>query len=376
MRVVRVLGGAAIAAVILPLAGCSHVPDAVNPIAWYRDVAGTSKADAEDANQRNQQNLEAGGKQPYPNLATVPNVPNGATSTIDREKLVKGLIADRTNAKYNNEQLQAGSQLASIAPPPPPLKLAPPSASPTAAANAPTNAATATTTAAPSTSNPQPAASAPAATPAKSTTKGDAHEAPPEESTLTSPTIQNVPTGQAPPAPPPPANVARTTPPPAPTVAAETPSSPPPSTGAVAPLAAPVNPTTSSAPAGVRAGGQPSLAMRTPATAANPVSVSVGDIAFAEGSSDLAETQRSALAEIAGLYKQTGGEVRIVGHAEPGHSSDAIRQRIAGLDLALDRANAVAQALTRMGVPPRDIRVEAAPASASERPRAEVFMQY
>ena len=370
MRVVRVLGGAAIAAVILPLAGCSHVPDAVNPVAWYRDVAGTSKADAEDANQRNQQNLEAGAKQPYPNLGTVPNVPSGATSTIDREKLVKGLIADRTNAKYSSEQLQAGSQLASIAPPPPPVKLAPPSASPTTAANAPTSAATATTTAAPSNSNPRPATPATAATPTKSTAQGQVREAPPQESTLTSPTIQNVPTGQTSlPPPPPPANVARTTPPPVPTVTEETPGSPPPPTAAAAQPAP-------AAPAGVRAGGQPSLAMRTPATAPNPVSVSVGDIAFAQGSSDLAETQRSALTEIAGLYKQTGGEVRVVGHAEPGNNSDTARQRIAGLDLALDRANAVAQALAQLGVPPRDIRVEAAPATPDEQPRVEVFMQY
>lgn len=116
--------------------------------------------------------------------------------------------------------------------------------------------------------------------------------------------------------------------------------------------------------------------MKTPAKAQSPVSVSVGDVVFAQGSSDLAETQRSALAEIAGLYKQTGGDIRIVGHSEPGHSTDAIRQRIAGLDLALDRANAVAQALTKMGVPANSIRVEAAPAGEQEQPRAEVFMEY
>lgn len=116
--------------------------------------------------------------------------------------------------------------------------------------------------------------------------------------------------------------------------------------------------------------------MQTPAKAQSPVSVSVGDVVFAQGSSDLAETQRSALSEIAGLYKQTGGDIRIVGHSEPGHSNDAIRQRLAGLDLALDRANAVAQALTKMGVPAHNIRVEAAPVGAQEQPRAEVFMEY
>jgi len=348
MRAVRFWVGAAIAVGSLSLAGCSHVPDAVNPAAWYRSATGQNSA--EDANQRNAQNLEAGSNEPYPNLATVPNVPSGATSTVARAKLVDSLVADRTNAKYNNEQLEAGRHLASIAPPPAPVKLGAPGASATAAVNAPASA----NAPAPS---PPPAANA----------RG--REAPPLESTLTSPTIPSVPKGEAPPPPPAPAKVASTPPPAAPSVAPAAPSAPPPA----APQLTPPPP---AAPAGVRGGGQPSLAMRTPATAPNPISVSVGDVAFAAGSSDLVETQRSALAEIAGLHKQTGGQVRIVGHAEPGRSSDAIRQRIAGLDLALDRANAVAQALARLGIPARDIRVEAAPATAAEQPRAEVFMEY
>ncbi|MDE1904044.1 MAG: OmpA family protein [Alphaproteobacteria bacterium] len=341
MRFVRIWVGTAIAAAALPLAGCSHVPDAVNPVAWYRDAAGTSHDDAQDVNQRNQQNLEAGSKQPYPNLATVPNAPSQATSTIDRDKLVQGLIADRANAKYNNEQLQAGSQLASIAPPPPPVKLNSPGTPATATVNPPSGAA---------------------ASPASATTTRGSQQ-PPAESTLASPTVPVTPQGQVPAPPPPAPEVARTSPPPAPAIPSVAPGAPP-----AAPHLTP--------PAGVRAGGQPSLAMRTPAKAQNPISVSVGDVAFAQGSSDLAETQRGALAEIAGLYKQTGGDIRIVGHSEPGHSNDAIRQRIAGLDLALDRANAVAQALAKMGVPAHNIRVEAAPAGAQEQPRAEVFMEY
>lgn len=344
MRFVRIWVGTAIAVMALPLVGCSHVPDAVNPVAWYRDVSGTSHNDVQDTNQRNQQNLEAGSKQPYPNLATVPNAPTTATGTIDRDKLVQSLVADRANAKYNNEQLQAGSQLASIAPPPPPAKLNPPGAPATAALSRPPNSAT-----------PAPPATA-------STTRGQ-KQPPPAESTLANPTIRSTPQGQVPPPSPPPPEVARTSPPPAPAIASTAPSAPP-----AAPHLTP--------PPGVRAGGQPALATRTPAKAQNPVSVSVGDVAFAQGSSDLAETQRSALAEIAGLYKQTGGDIRIVGHSEPGHGNDAIRQRIAGLDLALDRANAVAQALTKMGVPASNIRVEAAPASTQEQPRAEVFMEY
>ena len=148
-------------------------------MAWYRDVSGTSHDDAQDANQRNQQNLEAGSKQPYPNLATVPNAPTAATGTIDRDKLVQSLVADRANAKYNNEQLQAGSQLASIAPPPPPAKLNPPGAPATTALSSPSSSAT-------------------PASPA-STSTARSPQLPPAESTLASPTIRTTPQGQVPP---------------------------------------------------------------------------------------------------------------------------------------------------------------------------------
>jgi outer membrane protein OmpA-like peptidoglycan-associated protein len=340
MRVVRIWAGAAVAAVVLPLVGCSHVPDAINPVAWYHGVTGSSQ-NPEDIGQANQQNLEAGSKEPYPNLATVPNVPSGATGTAERQKLVDSLIADRAHAQYSNQRLQAGTQLATIPPPPPaPVKLD------TATAPAATATATSST----------PAPSSPPRT-------AQQHEAPPTESTLTSPTIPGKLQGQTPPPPPPPAKVA-STPPPAP------PSLTPPATPGPPPtLKRPPE------PAGVRS-GRPRLAMQTPSIVTNPVTVSVGDVVFTPGSSDVAETQRSALAEIAGLYKQTGGQIRIVGHAEPGRNKDAAQQRIAALDLALDRANAVAQALAKLGVPARAIQIEAAPASAQAHPSAEVFMEY
>ncbi|MDE2229850.1 MAG: OmpA family protein [Alphaproteobacteria bacterium] len=359
MRVVRIWVGAAVAAAALPLAGCDHVPDAVNPVAWYRDASGASQSDVEDANQRNEANLEAGSKEPYPNLASVPNVPSSATSTKDRQKLVDSLIADRANAKYNNEQLQAG-QVASIAPPPAPLKLGPPGSSPTTAVSPPQSSP-------PHAAAPTPVTSAPIA-PVAPAASANTREAAPMESTLTSPTIPTAPKGQVPLPPPPPATVTHTPPPAAPAVAAAEPNAPPTAPKLTAPPAA--------APAGVREGGRPALAMRTPAKAQNVISVSLGDVAFAPGSASLPEAQRSALTEIAGLYRQTHGQIRVVGHAEPGHGTDAAQQRIAGLDLALDRANAVAQALSKLGVPATDIRIEAAPASTEARSRAEVFMEY
>lgn len=356
IRVVRIWAGAAVAAVALPLAGCSHVPDAVNPVAWYHGITGSGQS-ADDVNQPNQQNLEAGSKEPYPNLATVPNVPSGATGTAERQKLVDSLIADRTHAQYSDQRLQAGAALASIPPPPAAPEVGASSAPATAATPAPT-----ATRAAPS------PATAPLLKPPQNRT-AQQHEAPPQESTLTSPTIPQALQGQTPPPPPPPVKVATTTPPPAPSIATPTVASPPPRAPQATPPAPPP------ALTGVRR-GQPTLATRIPPIGTNPVTVSVGDITFAQGSSDLTATQHQALAEIAGLYRQSGGQIRIVGHAEPGHSSDAMSQRIAGLDLALDRANAVAQALAKLGVPAHAIQIAAAPATTTAQPRAEVFMEY
>src|SRR5215470_19102180 len=97
---------------------------ACNPISTYRDAVGISKNDpGEDA--PNTQNLEAGGKQPYPNLASVPPPPTRALSTEEREALTQKLIADRANAKYLDEELRVGPGPAA---PPPRLAAVPPAA--------------------------------------------------------------------------------------------------------------------------------------------------------------------------------------------------------------------------------------------------------
>jgi outer membrane protein OmpA-like peptidoglycan-associated protein len=107
-------------AALLALGGCSWVPNAVNPIAWYRDVTGAAKNDALDRNQPNQKAFDAGGTKPYPNLATVPGAPDTALSTIDRDKLKESLVADRANAEYTAEHLKAGMSTPALAPTPPP----------------------------------------------------------------------------------------------------------------------------------------------------------------------------------------------------------------------------------------------------------------
>jgi outer membrane protein OmpA-like peptidoglycan-associated protein len=296
------------------LGGCSYVPDAVNPIVWYRDVSGASQNDELDKIEAELKELEAGSDMPYPNLAEVPNAPDTATSTIDREKLRQSLMADRANAIYSNEQLRAGAAVPGsivVAPPPP--------AAPAAAAPSATGAAA-----------PQQQAAAG-----------------PPDSPLVSPTIPSVPAGDTPNPPPP----------------------PPPKT--------PLAPTLASAsPDAGPSDAAPPAAGRRRATPAS--SVEVAQIGFSGGSSALTDDERNRLSEIAAMQHQQGGALRIVGHADASAGKDAPQQQIQALTLALDRAKAVAQVLSSEGVAAAAIAVEAAPSRAEDSapPRAEVFLEH
>lgn len=171
----RLARGLALAALAM-LGGCSWVPNAVNPVAWYRNLSGASKDDALDRNQPNQKNLDAGSKEPYPNLASVPNVPDTALSTLNRAKLEKSLVADREHAQYTAEKLEAGVPAPGAAPAPPPPVLPGASALP-AHSGAPVR--------------PAPTSAA-------------------KESSLRSPTIPNLPKGESPPPAPLPPNIGPT----------------------------------------------------------------------------------------------------------------------------------------------------------------------
>lgn len=162
----RRVGAALVLAGSLVLGGCS-VPDAINPVSWYRDISGVSKNDSLDKGAGNSKNLEAGSKEPYPNLADVPDAPDQALSTLDRDKLQKSLAADRENAKYTADRLRAGATAANVAPPAPPPT---PSAS---AGSPPTDAA------------------------------AQQADAAPRESSLASPAARDIPPGDTPTPPPP-----------------------------------------------------------------------------------------------------------------------------------------------------------------------------
>ena len=105
-----------------------------------------------------------------------------------------------------------------------------------------------------------------------------------------------------------------------------------------------------------------------------PVGTPVAEIKFGADSTSLSDKDRQTLETVVPLYQENPGKVRIVGYA--GAGSGAVEQ-LNSYRSALDRAQAVAAALTQAGIPSDKIQVEAAPASAnSGESRAEILLEH
>ncbi len=368
---------AAVVAMLLGLGAC-------NPIETYRNLTGASKNDPNPATTPNTKNLAAGEQSPYPNLATVPPPPTREMTMAEVDKLTQSLIADRRNAKYTTEQLQAGFNVGAgpAPPPPPPLPAAPAGSAKPAPAAATPSAAT------PAAAKP-PAVPAPANTPAAAAPGKIASAAPagpgprkpgeppapgPMESSLQTPQIQSLPQPQQnEPAPPPPPLLH--TP-----AAASAPHLPAPPAPAPMPAALasaqfeppPPLPVLPPASAGQTAAAIPGKAKAS--ASAPPVDTPVAQIDFAANSTTLSAADRQNLGSIVPLYRSHPGKVRVVGYSGVGSSAD---QQLNGFQAALDRAQTVADALAKAGIPADKILVEAAPSgSDSGQSRAEVLFEH
>jgi outer membrane protein OmpA-like peptidoglycan-associated protein len=99
---------------------------------------------------------------------------------------------------------------------------------------------------------------------------------------------------------------------------------------------------------------------------------------FASGSARLAEADLAAIRQSADSIRSTGARTRVVGYAPPDGRGGATEQRrLADFNLSLDRAEAVARELVRLGVQPGQIMVEgrADSSAAAGGPRAEIFLE-
>ncbi|MEC7122760.1 MAG: hypothetical protein VXX13_07170, partial [Pseudomonadota bacterium] len=85
---------AALVVMTFGLAGCSSLPDYANPVSWYERAA--DKVGGWFSDDGADQTSDAGG---FPALKKVPP-PRAVTSGAERDKIVKGLVADRKNARH------------------------------------------------------------------------------------------------------------------------------------------------------------------------------------------------------------------------------------------------------------------------------------
>ncbi len=387
------LGAVVSAAVLLAaVGGCSWVPDAINPVEWYKNTteffAGADdKKPAATESDKKQSTLAAdrgkpppGAGKPAPNLGWFPDRP--PITRAERSRLAaQGLVSDREGRRYSSESIQRqGEPVGALAPrikaampdapaaPPPPAM---PTPSPSPAAPPPVAAP-----AAPPPPVAAPLMAAPAAPPpvAPSVSMAAVSAAPPAAAVapppVTAPPSSRVrETRQARPVLRPPAAAPALKPPPA------TASVPLPVPGpfetlvvssagvelAAAPLRA-SRPVASPAPRGrvkIRRTGGTSR-FRQSGAALPPGAVKVATIQFSNGSAELDARDRRILTEVFRLHRQRGGKMRVIGHAsrrtrnlDPA-THDMVNHRISAA-----RADSVARELIQRGVQADEISVDA-----------------
>jgi outer membrane protein OmpA-like peptidoglycan-associated protein len=123
-------------------------------------------------------------------------------------------------------------------------------------------------------------------------------------------------------------------------------------------------------PARTAAAGPGKSNAKPPAPTATPVA----EIKFSPDSTTLTETDRQTLQTVVPAYQQNPGKVRIVGYAS---AAGGATEQLDSYRTALDRAQAVAAALTNAGIPSDKIQVEAAPQGQnSGESRAEVLLEH
>lgn len=394
------IGIAAAVAGLMLLAGCSSVPDAINPVEWYRGAASLFDDEEAPASGRSTESQSVNsqtGDQTYPNLASVPARPADITSPSQRRAIQQGLVADRDQARYTDQQpanaIGTGTSSGT---------------SPGSPRTAPSDAPTQTATAAPP-SMPAPAASA-AAKPAEI-----APSAPPPPAARITPRAEPTETRSAGTAmlerrrqeilaqraaaaadtesttPPPPAAAPQ---PSAPAARSEPTAEPAPRTTAdiyreqFARSASPVASRSAEPAPGATPGpaGQDTAAPAVPGKAG--ISYLAATILFGHGSTVLDPAERDALRKVAADHRKSGGTLRIVGHASS-RTTDMrpLQHQLANFQVSVSRAEAVAQELARLGVPAKAMQVagvgdsqpiyyEVMPAGETGNRRVEIFVDY
>lgn len=111
----------------LMLAGCSYVPNALNPVEWYKDAAGWFGDDEEgevtetgpgsgDVKTTRASDMVPGTDKDFPKLSSVPDAPLKGT----RQKIADSLAADTADRRYSDEVAPPAPKARAVTPPSPP----------------------------------------------------------------------------------------------------------------------------------------------------------------------------------------------------------------------------------------------------------------
>ena len=116
-------------------------------------------------------------------------------------------------------------------------------------------------------------------------------------------------------------------------------------------------------------------------------STRVATILFLSGSAGLNARDRQILANVRRLHKERGGKLRVIGHASSRtRNTNAIRHKMINFKVSVERADAVAHELMRLGIKRNDIFVDAVsdsqpiyfeimPSGEAGNRRAEIYLE-
>lgn len=395
--------------IALSTGGCSSVPDAVNPVEWYKGTRDwVSGDDKVAAAKQPEAKPVPGAEKSFPKLESVPERPPQSTAA-ERESMASTLIADRETARYSDEQFRR--QDSSVA------TGSLPQSAPASPASVPK--------------------SAPAPVGSSRTAATQGNSAPvaalPARSARSIPVIPNQPIPVIPnqtlqsvglPRPPQPAQmppVPSIAPPPPPVIAGNT---APPGAFPPRPLDIPERP-----PAINPSGGGPGFSppvppaqqdgvffeadrfaprfpnevglprgpeFETPAVAApsfetaqslQPSSPPVATILFADGSARIGSSDRQIIRQVYNEFRTRGGRIHVIGHASSRtRNLDQTSHQLANFSISYERARSVAGLLERLGVPSEAIVMtamsdqepsyfEVMPAGEAGNRRVEIFFE-
>lgn len=376
----RFLSGAALASVLV-LSGCSSVPDAINPVEWYKSTVDLFDAEDEGASNAPSENkglsgdsegreqAEAKAKE-FPKVADVPAT-QGASSAEALAAARGGLVADREQRRYASAPIQRQSEdgdspmVAGTQPPPPAMPAAAVTPTPIAKAAA---------------MSPKPVTRMASAPPLAATTvqetyrnklaqkfKAAAAAAPPSDSS----TLPVRPRYNA--------------------------------NAAMPRVSDPLGTVVISSDGVLSQGSRPSGDQPTYVTATGDTGASsqaamsrqsypaggsarVATILFSNGTAKLSVADMKILRQVSSILKDRGGRLRIVGHASSRtRDMDLVRHKMTNFQVSADRADTVAKALLKIGVASELISVvarsdsdpvyyEVMPSGEAGNRRAEIYL--